>query len=185
MWDKRRVSGIDLSQPRHETALWWRHNGPVTSQLTDQIKWPNYPLELIRIYVHINTHNKESPTQGCHRSTNVQLCLIFCTYPYVLSFNGWHVLLHIANNHHSVTITSHALPYLDDDGQTTYETPTFLCFNLKIHLHLCLFVNETKNPQHLDTCNSWGIKRFQTRRCLVWNRFIPHSSQVSIYHIKV
>ena len=32
--DKRRVSEIDLSQPRHETAFWWRHNGPVTSQPT-------------------------------------------------------------------------------------------------------------------------------------------------------
>ena len=74
--DKRRVSEIDLSQPRHETAFWWSHNGPVTSQLTDPIKWPNYPLELIRIYVHINTHNKESLTQRCRRSTNVQLCLI-------------------------------------------------------------------------------------------------------------
>ena len=39
--DKRRVSEIDLFQPRHETAFWWRHNGPVTSQLTDLIKWPN------------------------------------------------------------------------------------------------------------------------------------------------
>ena len=47
--DKRRVSEIDLSQPRHETAFWWRHNGPVTSQLTDPIKWRNYPLQLIGI----------------------------------------------------------------------------------------------------------------------------------------
>ena len=47
--DKRRVSEINLSQPRHETAYWWRHNGSVTSQLTDPIKWPNYPLELIGI----------------------------------------------------------------------------------------------------------------------------------------
>ena len=39
--DKRRVSEIDLSQPRHETAFSWRHNGPVTSQSTDRIKWPN------------------------------------------------------------------------------------------------------------------------------------------------
>ena len=31
--DKRQVSEIDLSKPRHETAFWWRHNGPVTSQL--------------------------------------------------------------------------------------------------------------------------------------------------------
>ena len=41
----RQTSGseIDLSQPRHETAFWWRHNGPVTSQSTDLIKWPIYP----------------------------------------------------------------------------------------------------------------------------------------------
>ena len=24
---------------------------------------------------------------------------------------------------------------MDDDGETTYETPMFLCFNLKIHLY--------------------------------------------------
>ena len=74
--DKRRVSEIDLSQPRHETAFWWRHNGPVTSQLTDPIKWPNYPLELIGIYKHVNIRSKESLAQRCRRSTNVQLCLI-------------------------------------------------------------------------------------------------------------
>ena len=50
--DKRRVSEIDLSQTRHETAFWWRHNGPVTSQLTNRIEWPNYPSELIGIHVH-------------------------------------------------------------------------------------------------------------------------------------
>ena len=33
-----------------------------------------------------------------------------------------------------------------------------------------------------NTCDSWGIKRFQTRWSLVWNCFIPHESQVSIYH---
>ena len=79
--DKSRVSEIDLSQPRHETAFWWRHNGPVTSQSTDPIKWCNYPLQLIGIYVHINTHNKEYLTHGCRRSTNVQLCLIFLYIP--------------------------------------------------------------------------------------------------------
>ena len=75
--DKSWVSEIHLSQPRHETAFWWRHNGPMTSQLTVPIKWPNYPLKLIWIYVHLNTHNKESLTQRCGRSTNVQLCLKF------------------------------------------------------------------------------------------------------------
>ena len=49
--DKRRVSEIDLSQPRHETAFWWRHNRPVTSQLTNPITLPNYPLELVRLFV--------------------------------------------------------------------------------------------------------------------------------------
>ena len=37
-------------------------NGPVTSQLTGPIKWPNYPLEFIRIYVHMNTHNTKYMT---------------------------------------------------------------------------------------------------------------------------
>ena len=72
--DKRRVSEIDLSQPRHETAFWWRHNGPVTSQSTDPIKWSNHPIEFIGIYV--NTHKECLTTQRCRRSTNVQLCLI-------------------------------------------------------------------------------------------------------------
>ena len=33
----------------------------------------------------------------------------FCTYPYGLSRNGWHALLCIANNRHSVAITTHAI----------------------------------------------------------------------------
>ena len=73
---KRRVSEIDLSQPRYETAFWWRHNGPVTSQLTDPIKWPIYPLKSIGTYVHIDTQ-QGIPYTRCRRSTNVQLCLIF------------------------------------------------------------------------------------------------------------
>ena len=26
---------------------------------------------------------------------------------------------------------------MDDDGETTYETPMFLCFNIEIHFYLC------------------------------------------------
>ena len=59
----RRVSEIDLSQPRHETAFSWRHNGPVTSQTTDRIKWPNYPVELIGIYVHKHTQQRIPDTK--------------------------------------------------------------------------------------------------------------------------
>ena len=108
--DWRRVSEIDLSQLRHETAFWWRHNGPVTSQLTDPIMWPSYPLQLIGICVYINPHNKESLTQTCRRSTNEQLCLIFLyIFIYDLSLNGWHASLCITNNRHNVTITTHAI----------------------------------------------------------------------------
>ena len=108
--EKHRVSEIDLSHPRHETAFWWRHNRPVTSQLTDPIKWPNYPLELIGIYVHINILNKESLTQRCRRSTQMYNCVwYFCIYLYDLSLNGWHALFHITNICHDVTITTHAI----------------------------------------------------------------------------
>ena len=61
--NKSWVSEIDLSQPRHETAFWWRHKGPVMSQLTDPTKWPNYPLELIRIYVHKHTQQRIPDTK--------------------------------------------------------------------------------------------------------------------------
>ena len=104
--DKRRVSEIDLSQPRHETASWWCRNGPVTSQLTDRIKWPNYPVELIGIYVHINTHNKESLTRRCHRSTNVQMCWIFL-YISIWFESKW--MACITNNRHDVIITTNAI----------------------------------------------------------------------------
>ena len=107
--DKRRVSEIDLSEPRHETAFSWRHNGRVTSQLTDPIKWPNHPVELIGIYVHMNTHNKESLTQRCRRSTNIQLCLIFL-YIYmvrVLMDDMRYFASQITR--HAVTVTTHAI----------------------------------------------------------------------------
>ena len=45
--DKCRLSEIDWSQPRHGTALLWRHKGPVTSQLTDLIGWPIYRRSLL------------------------------------------------------------------------------------------------------------------------------------------
>ena len=120
--DKHRVSEIDLSQPRHETAFWWRHNRPVTLQLTDPIM---LPLQLIGIYVHINTQNKESLTQRCHRSRNVQLHVwYFCTYPYGLSLNVWYTLLCIANNRHGVTITTHAIKRHFLIWMTTVRQPT-------------------------------------------------------------
>ena len=105
---KPRVSEIDLSQPRHKTFFGdvtmgqWRHNYA-------PFMWPNYPLEVIGIYVHINTQSKESLTQICRRLINVHRVWYFCTYLYDLSLNWWHALFCIANNRHGVTITTHAI----------------------------------------------------------------------------
>ena len=109
VWDKRRVSEIDLSQPRHETAFWWRDNGPVTSQLIDLIKWPNHPLELIVIYVHITQTTKNHWPEDVVDRQRYNCVWYFCTYPYGLSLNGWHALICIGNNRHGVTITTHAI----------------------------------------------------------------------------
>ena len=78
---------------------------------------------------------------------------------------------------------------MDDDGETTYETLMFLSFNLKSRLYLCLLVNETKNPQRLDCGRSipatHGEKTIPDSAEPRLESFYPHSSQVSIYHIKV
>ena len=122
--DKRRVSEIDLSQPRHETAFWWRHNGPVTSQLIDPIQWPNYPLQLIGIYVH-KTHTTKNPWRKDVVDRQMYNCVgYFCIYPYGLSLDGWHALLCIANNRHGVTITTHAARRHFLIWMTTVRQPT-------------------------------------------------------------
>ena len=78
--DKRRVSEIDSSQPRHETAFWWRRNGPVTSQLTVPIKWPNHPLKLIGIYVHKYTQQRIPDT----KLSQIHICTtVFDIFVYI------------------------------------------------------------------------------------------------------
>ena len=96
----------------------------MTSQLTDPIKWPNHPLKLIGIYVHINTHNTESLTQRCRRSTNVQLCWYLCINVYGLSLTEWHVWFCITNNRHDVTITTHEIMRHFLIWVTTVRQPT-------------------------------------------------------------
>ena len=48
----------------------------------------------------------------------------FCIYPFGLSFNGWNVLLCIANNRHGVTITTHATRRHFLIWMTTVRQPT-------------------------------------------------------------
>ena len=95
----------------------WRHN-------YDPFMWPNYPLEVIGIYVHINTQSKESLTQICRRLINVHCVWYFCTYLYDLSLNWWHALFCIANNRHVVTITTHAIKRHYLIWMTTVRQPT-------------------------------------------------------------
>ena len=189
--DKRRGSEIDLSQPMHETPFLWRHNGPVTSQLIDPIKWPNYPLESIVINVHINTHNKESLTHRCRRSTNLQLCLIFCMYLYGLSLNGWHTSFSIINNHHGVTITTHVIKRDFPIWMTTARQPrkrrcpsaliikhTFICiycWTRQIIHHTLIVVDRNLRLMGDKTIPDSRVPRLASL----------YSSQVSIYHIKV
>ena len=165
----------------------------MTSQLTDPIKWPNYPLDLIGTYVHINAHNKESLTQRSRGWTNVQLCLIFL-YISIWFESQWMICVNLHPNYrHGVTITTHAIKRHFLIWMTTVRQPTKRQCSRVLTLKWPLFVfigerdKESTTPWlwWIDTCDSWGIKQFQTRRSLVWNRFIPHSSQVSIYHIKV
>ena len=49
-----------------------------------------------------------------------------------------------------------------------------LLLDKDIAIRIVLFITILQNKQKVP----W-------RRSLVWNRFIPHESQVSIYHIKV
>ena len=84
--DKRRMTEIDLSQPRHATAFCLRHNWPVTSQLTDRIKWPNHPLDLIGINMHINTQQRILGTKMSYidKCTTVFYILVYIHMVWVL-----------------------------------------------------------------------------------------------------
>ena len=119
------MSEIDLSQPKHETAFWWRNNGTVKSQLTDPIKWPNYPLELIGIYVIITQTTKNHWHKDVVDRQMHNCVWHFCTYQYGLSLSGWHTLLcKIAKYHHGVTITTPAIKRHFFIWMTTVRQPT-------------------------------------------------------------
>ena len=157
--DKRRVAEIDLSQPRHETAFWWRHNWSMTSQLTDPIKWPNHQSELIKIYVHINTHSNKTLTQRCRRSTNVLLCLIFLYIIYGLSLNGWHELICIANRH-GVTITMHAIKR------------HFLIWMTTVRQHTKRRCSYVSTSEYIFICVCWWTRQRIHNTLIVVDRYL-------------
>ena len=147
--DKRRVSEIDSYQPRHEAAFWWRQKGPVTSQLTDPIKWPNYLLELIVMYVHTNTHNHWLKDVVDRQMYNCVWYLYI--YLFAFSLNGWHALFCITNSRHDVIITPHAVKR---HFLIRMATVMFLCFDFKIHLYLCIYLSQHFTTRCLDYTKS-------------------------------
>ena len=58
---------------------------------------------------------------------------------------------------------------MDDSGETTYETPTLLCFDLKLHLYLCLLVNETGikviDLPHQAVVDSYNLTQYSGSWC--------------------
>ena len=53
--------------------------------------------------------------------------------------------------HNTLTVVDRYLRLIGDKTIPDSAEPRLeSCFNIKIHIYLCLLVNETKNPQHLD-----------------------------------
>ena len=105
----------------------------------------------------------------------------------VIGVAGRHALFSSADKCRGCTtfaraLSRHYIIWMTDDGDTTCDTLVLWCFTSKY-----VFIGERHNKkrQHLDQGGSRGIEWFQTRRILVWIQFIPHTSQVSIYHSKV
>ena len=73
---------------------------------------------------------------------------------------------------------------MDDDGETTYGTLMFLCFNLK-NTFICVNWWTRQRIHNTLIVVDRYLRIMGDQTIPVWNRFIPHSSQVSIYHIKV
>ena len=73
----------------------------------------------------ISTHTTKNPRHRDVIDQQMYNCVgYFCTYPYGLSFNEWHVLLCVANNRHSVTITTHVIKRYFLIWMTTVRQPT-------------------------------------------------------------
>ena len=139
----------------------------------------------------IQAHTTKNPCNKDVVDRQIQLCLIFLyIYLYGLSLNGRHTLFRIVNNRHGVTITTHAIKRHFLIWMTTVRHPTkrwcscvltfkftFICVYwwTRQRIHNTLFVVD----RYLRLMGDKTIPDSAEPR------FIPHSSQVSIYHIKV
>ena len=159
-------------------------------QSTERIKWHISLLHLIVTYVHC-THMRQAIHDSKMSDINT-FTIMFDVLWYWChwSLAGRYTWLRIANKRYDITVKGTcyflALPYLDDDRETTCHMLVSWYLYFKIHL-FGEQDKESATPWLWQTCtwDSWGIKWFQTHQNLVWNHLIPHSSQALIYHIKV
>ena len=145
-----RWSGFLKSQSRRETAFWWCHNGPVTSQSIELIQRPINPLQIIEIYRHIDTWDKVFMTPRCRTSTLVQLRLIYFILTWLESLLVGRLYLEpqrTSFGRKKGTRNSSPLPHLDEEDGITPTRCLLWCFHVKIYF---LSMNEIKNPQRLD-----------------------------------
>ena len=66
----------------------------------------------------------------------------FWIYLYGLSLNGWHALFHITNNHHDVTITTHAIKRHFPIWMMTMRQPTkrqCSCVLTSKYIFICVY----------------------------------------------
>ena len=128
----------------------------------------------IRIYQDLCAYKHTQhriPDTKTSQIKNIQLWLIFLyVYLFDLSLNGWHALFCITNNRHGITITTHAIKRHFLIGWRLRQ-PTKCWWSCVLVLKY-IFVFIAERDKETTTLWLWS---------LVWNHFIPHSSQVSIY----
>ena len=155
----------------------------MTSQLTDTTKWPTSALELIGIYVHISTHNKESLTQRCV-DPQMYNCVWYICIWIDLSLNWWHALFCITNNRHDVNITTHAMMCHFYMWMTTVRQPTksrCTCVLTLKYTFICVYWwTRQRIRKTLIMVDRYLLRKGD--KTFYAPRFIPHLSQVSIYH---
>ena len=105
------------------------------------------------LWAYIDTCNKRFMTPICRTSTPVQLWLIYFHIGWTgVLVDGIHYLVPQQNRHlrrHNGTCNSAPLPYLDEDVGTTATHWLSWCFFFVKTWFLSM--NETRNPQHLES----------------------------------
>ena len=124
--DQCRVSEIDWSHYSEEATFSWRHKAPVTSQLTDLIKWQYSSIRCNRDLCACRTTR-----QRIHDVVVWHLfSCVWCIHMIGDLVGGMHMFC-TANIHSSCV----SLPYLNEDCKTICGTQLSWCFPFKISFY--------------------------------------------------